>query len=176
MTPAAVVLAMIHPAFAILVERFNPVSASAIASSVERDLEQFRKDDDDLHESLTSHGTKMVEGAVEVAGLAPTCVACLTSGFGVLSEYPNPWVIVGYILVFLALLLFILHYLSGQTFLDMASVPKETPLPCMGRYLPVHVISRTIYFANFLLIGFTAIIFTISEWHHLFEPSTIIAD
>jgi hypothetical protein len=175
MTPAAVVLAMIPPVFAILVEWFNPISTSAIASSVKRDLAQFNQDDDEVHEGLVTHATKMVEGAVEVAGLAPTCVACLTSGFGVLSEYPNPWVIVCYILVFLALLLFILHYLAGQSFLDMASVPKETPLPRFGRHLPIYIISRTIYFANFTLIAFIAVVFVVSERSHLFGSPTVIA-
>lgn len=176
MSPAAAVLAMIPPAFAILVERFNPISIGAIRSSVERDLEQFRHGDDTAHESLLAHSTKMVEGAVEVAGLAPTFVACLTSGFGVLSEYPNPWMIVGYILVFLTLLLFLLHYLSGQTFLQMASVEKKVPLPLVSSRLPAELISRTIYIANFLLIAFVAVVFLVSEHGHLFGRSAIEGD
>jgi hypothetical protein len=175
MSPAAVVLAMIPPAFAILVERFNPISDGAIRSRVERDLQQFKRDDDAEHEALVVHSAKMVEGAVEVAGLAPTFVACLTSGFGVLSEYPNPWLIVGYILVFLALLLFLLHYLGGQTFLDMTLITKKIPLPFFGSRLPAEVISRTIYIANALLILFVLVVFLVSEHGHLFGSSNVEA-
>jgi hypothetical protein len=118
----------------------------------------------------------MVEGAVEVAGLAPTFVACLTSGFGVLSEYPNPWMVVGYILVFLAILLFLLHYLSGLTFLEMVTATRAVPLPGVRARPPAEIVSRTIYIANFLLIAFVAIVFLVSEHGHLFGKSGIEAD
>lgn len=176
MSPAAAVLATIPPAFAILIERFNPVSARAIRTSVEKDLELFQSGAPAAHQSLVDHSAKMVEGGVEVAGLASTFVACLTSGFGVLSEYPNPWLIVAYILVFLAILLFLLHYLAGRSFLEMVTQMNPVPLPWVSARPPVEIVSRIIYFANFLLIAFVAIVLLVSQHGHLFGLSAIEAD
>jgi len=169
-SPAAVVLATIPPFFAILAERYNPISASAIRSSVIKDLQPARQQNETEHQALVNNVTKLAEGAVEVAGLTPTFVACLTSGFGVLSEYPNPWLIVAYILVFVALVLFLLHYLSGLSFLEMVAVDKKIPFPFASSRRPVHVISRTIYVANFILIAFVILVYVVNEYgYHVVE-------
>lgn len=91
-------------------------------------------------------------------------MACLTSGFGVLSEYPNPWLIVGYVLVFLALLLFLIWFLSGRSYLDIFESARTINL-LVRRWNAVHavkVVSVLIYLANGLLIAFVLIAFAIS--------------
>jgi hypothetical protein len=164
MTPLSVVLAIIPPAFALLVEYFNPVSEASIFKSLETDLKHYDGISGFDNESLKKQVLKITSGAVEVAGLTPTFVACLTSGFGVLADYPNPWVGVGYVLLFLALLLFLLRFLSGQSYLDISE--KAVPINFLiykndtGR--SVEVLSAIIYAANVFLIGFVLIIFAVS--------------
>lgn len=83
---------------------------------------------------------------------------------GVLSEYPNPWLIVGYVLVFLALLLFLIWFLSGRSYLDIFESARTINL-LVRRWNAVHavkVVSVLIYLANGLLIAFVLIVFAIS--------------
>jgi hypothetical protein len=168
MTPASAVLAVIPPFFAIFVELLNPISERSISHSVQKDLENYKVSTAIDYNTLTKQVESIVGGAVEVAGLAPTFVASLTSGFSVLNDLPNPWVIVGYILVFLALLLFLLHYLSGQTYLQMSDTKQ--PIELFGYKVPVRwhgtsIVSALIYIANLLLILFVVIIFAVTREH-----------
>ena len=135
MTPATVVLATIPPAFALLVELLNPVSERVIRRSVEKDLAGYENASPAAHDVLINYATSLTSGAVEVSGLAPTFVASVTSGFGVLYEYPNPWLIMAYILVFVGLVLFLLRYLSGQTFVEIDDTCQSLNL--FGREIPM---------------------------------------
>src|SRR6266851_95691 len=165
MTPSSAVLAIIPPAFALLVEYYNPVSDEAISSSVERDLESYRGVTGLDHDTLKAQVKGIVGGAVEVAGLAPTFVACLTSGFGVLNEYPNLWVAVVYVLIFLALILFLLNFLSGRSYFAMVDSVRRINLlidrndACRA----VKVVSVLIYIANFLLIAFVIVVYAVTK-------------
>ena len=168
MTPASAVLAVIPPFFAIFVELLNPISDRSLSRSVEKDLETYKANTTVDYDVLTKQVVSIASGAVEVAGLAPTFVASLTSGFSVLTDLPNPWLIVGYILVFLFLLLFLLHYLSGQTYLQVSDTKQ--PIELCGHRIPVRwhgtsIVSAIIYFANMLLIIFVFIVFVATGEH-----------
>src|SRR6476660_2219053 len=62
-------LAIIPPALAILVERLNPISERLLRASAEQDLRDYETTN---HVPLIDAATKFANGAVEVAGLAPT--------------------------------------------------------------------------------------------------------
>src|SRR5271168_2588611 len=102
---ATVGLSIIPPALAIAVERLNPVSETLLRRSAEQDLKDYEARN---HQHLIDDATKFASGAVEVAGLAPTLVAAVTSGFGVLHELPRPfWPSIVYVLIFIVLVLMI---------------------------------------------------------------------
>lgn len=170
MTPAAALLAVIPPSFAILVELLNPISDKLLRRSVERDLVGYETSSAEAHEHLVDRATSLASGAVEVSRLAPTLVAAVTSGFGVLYEYPNPLLIVAYVLVFMALVLFLIHYLGGQTFFEIEDTCPSFKLAWWEIDLSFHgstVVSFLIYFANALLIAFVGIVFYLLEHQHL---------
>ena len=169
MTPAAAILAAIPPSFAILVELLNPISGRLLRGSVERDLATYETTDANAHRLLVERATGLASAAVEVSGVAPTLVAVVTSGFGVLYEYPKPLLIFAYVLVFIALVLFLLRYLAGLTFFEIEDTcPSfrfawwEIPLNFHGS----SVVSFLVYFANLLLIGFIAGVFLLAEHEH----------
>jgi hypothetical protein len=151
---SALGLVIIPPALAIAVERLNPITERHLRRSAEQDLQLY---DANNHEHLIDDATKFANGAVEVAGLAPTLVACVTSGFGVLHEFPHPfWPAIIYVLIFVALVLLLLRLLAGQTFLqlDDRRLPvhwrgRETTLPWTG----TKAVSYFIYAANLILIA-----------------------
>jgi len=160
MTPATAVLAALPPVFAILVEIFNPVSEPSIRRSVERDLEAHGKDADFAH--LVDDATGIASGAVEVSGLAPTLVAAVTSGFGVLYELPKPWLVFTYVLVFATIVLVTLRFLAGQTYLQIDSQRPSQDILGWKFTLPWPASSGVrllIFVANFLLIGLVAIVY-----------------
>lgn len=162
LTLAAAILAVIPPSFAILVELLNPISENMLRRSAELDLVDYEIASPEEHEKLLRRATGLANGAVEVSGLAPTLVAAVTSGFGVLYEYPNPSLIVVYVLVFIALVLFLLRYLGGHTFFEIDdSCPSfrfawwEFDLNFRGS----SVVSFLIYLANLLLIFFVGFVY-----------------
>jgi hypothetical protein len=162
LTKAAALFAIIPPSFAILVELLNPISEKLLRRSIERDLEGYETTSPDAHELLLKRATSLACGAIEVSGLAPTLVAAVSSGFGVLYEYPNPSLIVTYVLIFIALILFLLRYLGGYTFFEINdSRPSftfawwEFDLNFRGS----SVVSFLIYLANGLLIAFVGIVY-----------------
>lgn len=169
MEPSALGLAIIPPALAIAVERLNPVSERLLRRSAELDLQDYEPHN---HQPLIDDTTKLANGAVEVAGLAPTLIAAVTSGFGVLHELPQPfWPTIIYVLIFIVLVLLLLRLLSGQTFLqiDDRRMPvilwkRERTLPWTG----TKIVSYFIYSANSILIAFAVITYCVTEhpWNH----------
>lgn len=157
------VLATIPPVFAILVEIFNPVSEKLIRNSAERDLRQYEVGSN--HPHLIDDATKLTNGAVEVSGLAPTFVATVSSGFGVLYDFPKPTLMAIYGLIFVVLALILIRLLGGQTFLqiDCTKQPQQLwgrviTLPWTGSGL----IARFIFIANGLLIVFVIVAYCAS--------------
>ncbi|GGI21035.1 hypothetical protein [Bradyrhizobium guangdongense] len=159
---ATAILATIPPGFAILVELFNPISSKLVERNVEQDLKAYETASEDAHDLLIRRAAALTTGAVEVSGLAPTLVAAVTSGFGVLYEYSNPSLIICYVLVFMALALFLLRYLGGHTLYEI----EDGPLPFRFAYWEINlpfrgssVVSFLIYLANTLLITFVWIVY-----------------
>jgi hypothetical protein len=149
---AALGLAIIPPTLAILVELLNPVSRAMIAASAEADLQPFAADN---HNELLETVTKSTEAAVEIAGLAPTLVASITSGFAIIHEYPQPfWPAIVYVLIFMGLVLFILWMLAGNTFFQIDDLAFRVTLFRKDINFPVRtlVVRRIIYISNSLLI------------------------
>jgi hypothetical protein len=152
---ATIVLSIIPPALAIAVEWLNPVSERLLRRSAEQDLLDYEAQN---HQHLIDDATKLANGAVEVAGLAPTFVAAVTSGFGVLHELPRPfWPSIIYILIFVGLVLLLLRLLGGQTFVQMDDRRMSITFWGHERTLPwttVRIVSFFIYAANLILIAF----------------------
>ncbi len=177
MTPAAMVVAVIPPIFAILVETFNPVSERLIRESAIRDLEPFETSAN--HKHLIDNATKLTVGAVEVSGLAPTLVASVTSGFGVLYEVPYPWLIMAYVLAFVALVLVILRFLGGQSFLSIETRRQEQKI-FRWSFTPTRtgseIVSFVIYLANVLLLAFVLLTYCILDppWHYFSAFAALI--
>jgi hypothetical protein len=178
MSPAATVLAIIPPCFAILVEIFNPVSADLIRASAVRDLERFQLGEN--QNALIDITTKLTCGAVEVSGLAPTLVATVTSGFGIFYEFPNIWLIVLYILTLLCLALVVLRFLGGQTFYQVEDTRQ--PRLIFGRTITLpwrgsRAIARLIFFSNGLLITLVLVTYCALErpWTHLIDRFRLMA-
>jgi hypothetical protein len=121
------ILAIFPPVFAVILERYNPINEISIRPKVERDLKRF--EDYEHHGTLLDVSTKMVTGAVEVAGLAPTILAVLTSGFGVLYEFlPNPWPILAYAFFIAVLVILVLSFLGSQTFYELEATKQPWKL------------------------------------------------
>ena len=96
----------------------------------ERGIETDAALDDRFEEQLIGQATKFGEGAVEVAGVVSTIVSVVSSGFAVVHELPNPfWPAVAYILFFMAVGLWLLRILGGQSF---ANVALTHPLISVG--------------------------------------------
>ena len=155
-------LTIIPPALALTVERLNPVNERLLRRSAEQDLMPYNAEN---YQHLIDDSTKLANGAVEVAGLAPTLVASVTSGFGVLHEFPNPfWPAIIYVLIFVALVLLLLRLLAGQTFLELDDrklcihwCGRERTLPWTG----TKMVSNFIYTANFILIIFALVTYCV---------------
>jgi hypothetical protein len=165
MTFETAILATLPPACAIFIERFNPLTEKYIQPKVKLDLSRFNSVSN--YKTLEEISTKVVCGAVEVAGLAPTFFAVLTSGLGILFEHPSPWFFVIYIL---ALALFVgltFHFLGGQTFYQVEATQQPWKIGTrtinFGR-TGSEVIGRFIVRLNILLI---LIIWTI---YLVFDP------
>jgi hypothetical protein len=170
---SAVGLAIIPPALAIAVERLRPVSESLLRRSAEQDLLDYEAAN---HQQLIDDATKLANGAVEVAGLAPTLVASVTSGFGILHEFPQPfWPAIIYVLIFIALVLLLLRLLTGQTFLQLDDRRLAVTLWGRERTLPwtgTKIMSYFIYSANLILIVFAITTYFVLEqpWSHILMP------
>ena len=146
-------LAVIPPVGAIVVERFNPLSDRVIGGYVEKDLDRYDKVN---HEALIIDATKMVAGAIELSGLAPTVVATITSAFAILSEFNEPfWPTVIYVSFFVILALVLFREIGGQTFLQLADT-RQSRLNWTG----TKVIQITIFCVNGVLI----LLILLSKW------------
>jgi hypothetical protein len=168
-------LAIIPPVLALAVERLNPINERLLRRSAVQDLQPYEAAN---HQHLIDDATKMANGAVEVAGLAPTLVASVTSGFGILHELPHPfWPAIIYVLIFICLVLLILRLLVGQTFLQLDDRPLSIHLCGKERTLSwtgTQTVSKLIYVSNFILIAFGLLTYCIIEqpWNFLWSGST----
>jgi hypothetical protein len=176
---ATFILAVLPPALAIVVEFLNPINERVLHQSALGHLSKFK---DQVHangslqignqplanpidpganafDTLVDHVARSSAAAVEVSGVAPTFVACITSGFAVLHELPSPlWLTISYVVAFLILILFLLRLLLGHNFLDIAdSVPR---FAYWDFFLSREkTVSATIYAANGLLILTACLVF-----------------
>jgi hypothetical protein len=172
---ATVGLSIIPPALAIAVERLNPINEQSLRRSAIEDLRDYENKN---HQQLIDDATKFANGAVEVAGLAPTLVAAVTSGFGILHELPQPfWPSLVYVLIFVTLILFVIRLLSGQTFLHIDD--RRTAVWFWGRertlpWTSSKIVSFCIYLANLLLIVFALATYAALEkpWHYFLQGSS----
>ncbi|MGJ5134372.1 hypothetical protein [Bradyrhizobium oligotrophicum] len=169
MTPASVVIATIPPAFAILVEIFNPISEDLIRASMQRDL--VRHGLGNNSQAVTDTVTKAACGAVEVSGLAPTLIAVFTSGFGIFHDYASLVLIMIYVLTLAAVVLVVIRFLGGQTFYEIEDTRQARVI--LGRTVTLpwsgsKAIGRLIFFLNGLLIALILIAYCALE--HPWEP------
>ncbi len=165
MNLSSAILAILPPFFAIVVERVNPINAAYINPKVKADLERFENYDN--HKALLCVSQRMVAGAVEVAGLAPTFVAVLSSGLGVLYEYPNMWLVIGYVLLLTLLVLLVMNFLSGQTFYQIDATRQPWKLFKRKEVAPKRfgseTIGRFIVAVNLLLIVLILVVYGVME-------------
>lgn len=153
MNLSAALLVTVGPLLAILVEALNPVSERLIRQSAERDLSVYGTAN---HELLVEDVTKLTSGAVEVAGLAPTLVAVVTSGFAILHEIANPYVpLLLYLAAVIAMVLVLFQFLFGSSFLEIETTRQ--PITVAGwaftpRWTGSKAVSIGIYTLNVLLI------------------------
>jgi len=159
------ILAVIPPTLALAMEWLNPVSERLLRQNAEQDLQGYGGKN---REHLIDDVTKFANGAVEVSGLAPTLVACVTSGFGTLYELRNPfWPTVAYVLIFITLTLLLLKFLLGQTFLQIDD--RRMPISLFGRertipWTGTQLVSYFIYSANIVFIAFAVGTYLVLEW------------
>lgn len=150
-------LAVIPPILAITVENFNPINGRVVRANADRDLrDRFQALDPDDREIVLETLEKSGEAIGEIAGLAPTLISCVASGFAVLHEMASPfWPAVIYVLTFIVIALYILSMLSGLTYAQIGGLNAAIPLPWGDldlRWKRTAVVSFTIYVANALLI------------------------
>jgi hypothetical protein len=180
MTLGAAILASLPPLFAIIVEIFNPINEAAIRPKVERDLVRFEAGRN--HKHLVDAGTKMVCGAVEVGGLAPTFVAAATAGVGIIFEYVSAWIagtyryvdfgiIGGYVLLLLFLVIVVMSFLGGQTYFQIETTRQPWLIlgkPRTLRWRGSEAVTRLIISVNallVLLVWLTYAVLTFTEVH-----------
>jgi hypothetical protein len=175
---SALAFAILPPLLAMLVEYRSPVSDDAIQFSIERDLGEFNVVDPDENNTggagaQTAASSELVKAAVistksavEVSGLAPTIVSCVTSGFAVVNEMASPlWFAVAYVVAFITLGLFVIRMLAGHSFLEIGSRDYETCLRWKGVRVSrtrTQLVAWTIYGANGLLIVTAFLVFVLS--------------
>lgn len=148
-------LAVIPPALAIVVEKFNPISEEKLRSSWTADLDEFKSLSN--YDLLFENVLKGSSAAIEVSGLAPTIVAAVTSGFAVLHEMASPfWPTIIYLITFIALGLFMSNSLSGLSFFRI----DDENYIFSNRTKLVKVV---IYSVNILLISVSCAIFYFSK-------------
>jgi len=168
-------LAIIPPSLAILVEALNPVNEHVIRQSTSVDLqanEDFSQSQ--FYLDIVDRVTTLSTAAVEIAGLAPTLVAAVTSGFVVIHNLSSPfWPTILYVLILVGVALFLVWLLSGTTFYSAAVVPIKIKLPrfsltelpdgAVGRTRQ-EIVARSIYAINGLLILASIIVCLVSNW------------
>ena len=156
-------LAVIPPMLAIIVEFLNPINDHVLEASAEADLARFQIGQD--HDVLVETAARSAGGAVEVAGLAPSLVSTISSGFAVVHDLPSPfWPAVCYILPFVAVILIILRLLGSRTFLEIETEPHV--IEWRGRTIPIgrtrsQIVSWIIYAVNCLLISVAFIVYAL---------------
>jgi hypothetical protein len=159
MQPSTLVLALIPPVFAIVGELLNPINERSLKASAEKDLRNYEQGTN--HQHLIDDATSFANGAVEVAGLAPTFIASITTGFGIWHEFRDPfWPAVIFVSIYVILGLCLWSFLSGQTYLQIDTTRQPVHIFGRARTLPytgTKIISRFVYAANVILIAFLAV-------------------
>jgi len=173
---SAAIVATLPPVFAIAVELFNPINERVIQPKVETDLKKYQPKLLKDQEHLVTDVTRIACGAVEVSGLAPTVLAALTSGIAVIIERPAFWLISGYVLTLVVLVLLVFSFLGGQTYLDVETKRKEWLIFRRPRWTGSQKIKRLIIFVDLLLILLVWFVFLTPEvvwgyllavWHYI---------
>jgi len=161
---------------ALLVEIWNPLSETKIENDSAADLPEELKQTTFYLE--TKHRVAVFGGATaEVAGLAPTLVSSVTSGFAVIGDLEDPFgPAVIYVIIFLSVTIFVIRLLSGVTLYNIGSERIESiflrarPIQNAG---PNHkhltrqeVVKRTIIGSNVFLILATlgVFLFEVTSW------------
>jgi hypothetical protein len=149
-------LAIIPPILAMAVERFNPLTEHRAKTSAEADLHQFQAATLNNYNILVERVTFSTLAAIEVAGLAPTLVSAVTSGFAILHEIPNPfWYTIVYVIFFITITLVLLNLLAGRSFYEIQTTKptyKRKGRPKVIGQTRSGIVSATIYVANIALV------------------------
>ena len=154
MTGEEVLLAVLGPMLASIIERFNPINLKSLELRVTPDLAEFGSSD-----VLRMTVANIAAAAVEVSGVAPTFVAGITAGFAILHDDPAWWLIV-YCIAFTLVLVGVVRLASSRSYLDLASMPAFPDLATRSlgklRWVQdargVEVLAWTIYLINVLVI------------------------
>ncbi len=183
---AALGLAIIPPCVAIFFEAVNPLRHRYVESSVERDLEKFRKVaqgaagspnsatlDDTAHSELVQKVVGATKATIEVAMLSLTVVSAITSGFAVLHELQQPyWPTIGYVIFFIVVALITWRLLAGYTLYEIDEKACQT-FRLSGRthsFSRSQVITIIIYLLNGLLIIFAFVVLEVPDsWKAFFK-------
>jgi hypothetical protein len=147
-------LAVIPPVLAMVVEWLNPLTDEHVLGSARIDLEQYQRDKN--HDLLTETVALSTSAAVEIAGLSPTIVSAITSGFAIIHSIPHPfWYTIGYVLIFVAIALGLLRMLAGRTFHQIRTTRPVIRWWGKDRQFPwfrTKIVSSIIYLSNFVLV------------------------
>ncbi len=171
MVSADVILAILPPAGAILIEGLDLLSVTFLLEDADRTLqdeswakEKVSEADVGVIKELIAYSSS---GASEIAGLAPTFVSAITSGFAILKEIQHwLWPTAAYISSVMIIALLVIKLLRGSTCHAIAE--KEIPIPLISRVwifkramrTRKQLSSCTIYVVNILLIGLAIFVYS----------------
>jgi hypothetical protein len=152
------VLAVIPPALAILLEAFTPFTARFFAGQANQIVgseigpvasETCKEQIEQLISTTKLLLAHSMAGASSLAGLAPTFVSFIVSGFAIFVVISNPyWWLLGFAIAFLVLAILIQRILSGRSLFEL----ETTKVTALNRP-PTCFISLLIYVTNIVLIA-----------------------
>lgn len=162
-------LGIIPPMGAILTEAINLLSLKYLKADAGRTLQdeswgksKLSEDDIEVVNDLIAYTSS---GASEIAGLAPTFVSVVTSGFAILKEIQNWfWPTVVYINVIMILTLMVVKLLRGSTCYEIAGrkiqfFPRGKIFKRGVMRTRKQVASYIIYFVNILFVGLAILVY-----------------
>ena len=122
MDGAALALAITPPCLAILLEMVNPVNERFIRRNVQNDLWVLLGQKPQYLDAV-ERVTKISAAATEIAGLAPTLVASVISGFAVIHELEQPLFPAAiYTLTLIGVAVFLVWLLAGRSLHDVGEI------------------------------------------------------
>jgi hypothetical protein len=150
MTPGDLILGLLPPAGAILVEWIDLVNREYLLKDAARTLAEEGQEQDNTIQEIIAISA---EGASEIVGLAPTFVSAIVSGFAILKEIQHwLWPTSVYILTIMVLTLMVIKLLRGSTCFAIADKQRDffrgRIFKSDFRRTPKQMASYTIYVVN----------------------------